>query len=256
MHMTTSSRIYWFSGTGNSLYAAKRLSDSLGDAPLTQITDEAPSGTVGGEDAKVGFVFPLYYLNMPCAVRAFIEKLDILPGTYIFAVVTMGAAVGNGATKELDKTLKAKGLRLNYGRGIKMPDNYILLYNPADPNGCDALLAKSDSILDGFASDIKAAMQSVKGFPLSMNSMYKNIERLDAKFTVSSGCNGCGICEKVCPVRNIRLERGKPEWLRRCEHCVACISWCPAKAIEYGSKTGSHRRYCNPKIKVEELARK
>ena len=90
------SRIHWFSGTGNSLYAAKQLSVELGGIPLTQITDAAPTAAVGGIGMKIGFVFPSYYGNLPRAVRNFVEKLDIKPDTYIFAIVTMGA-VGQGS---------------------------------------------------------------------------------------------------------------------------------------------------------------
>ena len=50
--------IFWFSGTGNSLYAAKRLSAGLGDLPLIQMTHF--SQVVGGKGGKVGFVFPSY----------------------------------------------------------------------------------------------------------------------------------------------------------------------------------------------------
>ncbi|MCL1795244.1 MAG: 4Fe-4S ferredoxin, partial [Oscillospiraceae bacterium] len=57
--------IFWFSGTGNSLHAAKRLSGELGGIPLAQITDEPPADAVGGEGAKIGFVFPSYFGNMP-----------------------------------------------------------------------------------------------------------------------------------------------------------------------------------------------
>jgi len=49
------------------------------------------------------------------------------------------------------------------------------------------------------------------------------------------------------------LENGKPEWQRHCEHCVACISWCPEKAINYGNKTQDRRRYRNPLVTVEEF---
>jgi len=55
--MGNTSVIFWFSGTGNSLYAAKKLSSELGGMPLVQITDEPPAEAVGGEGAKVGFVF-------------------------------------------------------------------------------------------------------------------------------------------------------------------------------------------------------
>ena len=77
--MSDASRIFWFSGTGNSLYAAKCLSAELGDIKLERITGESPTGAVGGKGEKVGFVFPSYYCDIPRAVRTFIEKLEIMP---------------------------------------------------------------------------------------------------------------------------------------------------------------------------------
>lgn len=252
--MSNKSVIYWFSGTGNSLYAAKQLSGALGDMSLIQITDEAPTEAVGGEGVMVGFVFPSYYLHMPRAVRTFVEKLEIMPGTYIFSIVTMGS-VGHGSITALNTALKKKGLRLSYGKGIKMPDNYVLLYNPSDPGKCEKRLDKNDETLRCYAAEIAARKKSVTKLPLVLNTMYKNIESLDVKFIAKDNCTSCGLCEKICPVRNIKMTDGKPEWLHRCEHCVACISWCPARAIEYGSRSETRNRYSNPRIKASELMR-
>lgn len=217
-----------------------------------QITDEPLPTAVGGTGKKVGFVFPSYYCNIPRAVHAFVEKLEIKPDTYIFAIVTMGA-VGQGSVAAMSKLLKAKGLRLDYGRGIKMPANNMLLYNPADPSKSGNTLDKTDKLLRTVAADIKARMQKVNSHPFILHNHFKNIETLDAGYTAGDSCTGCGLCEKICPVRNIRIDNGKPQWLHRCELCVACICWCPAKAIENGNKTQSRRRYRNPRVTAEEL---
>jgi Fe-S-cluster-containing hydrogenase component 2 len=250
----STSRIYWFSGTGNSLYVAKRLSSELGDIPLTQITNESPTEPVGGKGEKIGFVFPSYCCNLPRAVRAFVEDLRILPDTYIFAIVTMGS-LGQGSISAMAKTLNAKGLRLSYGRGLKMPANYVLLYNPADSHKAKQGEGKTNERISIFASDIKTGVQSVKSHPFIMSTLYKNIKQLDSTFVAGDSCTSCSLCEKICPVNNIQMENGKPKWLQHCEHCVACISWCPTRAIEYGNKTQSRRRYRNPNIKVDDMQR-
>ena len=252
--MDNSSCIFWFSGTGNSLYAAKRLSAGLGGLPLFQMTGDAVCDPIGGKGVKIGFVFPSYYGNLPRAVRTYIEKLDIRPDTYLFTVVTMGG-VGQGSVAALDKALTAKGVRLSYGRGLRMPANYVLKYNPADSGKSEASLDRADKQLAGFAAEIAAGAQKVKPFPITANNLYKNIEALDAEFAANNKCTGCGLCEQICPVKNIRIENGRPEWLHRCEHCVACVSWCPARAIEYGGTTQSRRRYRNPRIQSDELMR-
>ena len=250
--MNEKSRIFWFSGTGNSLYAAKRLSEDLGGIGLEQITGEAPTQAVGGNGAKVGFVFPSYYCNLPRAVHHFVEKLEINPETYIFAIVTMGGP-GQGSVAAMKKALAARGLRLDYGRGIKMPANNVLAYNPADPGKGAATRGKTDEQLRAIATEIMAGKRLIKSLPIILRNHFKNIEKLDVPFMVNENCTSCSLCEKICPVKNIRLEDGKPQWLRHCEICVACISWCPTMAINYGQKTKTRRRYRNPAIKVEEL---
>ena len=250
--MDNPSCIFWFSGTGNSLYAAKKLSAPLG-MRLVRITGGQPPEKVGGKGAKIGFVFPSYFNNLPRAVRSFVDKIEILPETYVFGVVTMGA-LGVGSIGELSKTLNAKGVKLNYGRSVLAPPNYVVKYNPSDPEGSGAKLDKMDARLAGFAADIAARKQSVRFIPGALNTLYKEIEGLDAGFAAKDSCTGCGQCARICPVGNIRLESGKPVWLHHCEHCVACISWCPARAIDYGAGTAGRRRYRNPRISAEDMA--
>ena len=245
--------IFWFSGTGNSLYAAKNLAEGIGGAELVRVTDDAPAGSYGGEGEKVGFVIPSYYCNLPRAVSTFIEKADIRPGSYIFGVVTMGK-LGQGTVSALAKALKAKGLRLSYGKGVKMPANYVAMYNPADKLKVAEELAETDILLSGFAGEIAEGAEALKGFPFIGKKLYKNIPELDKAFFYRDVCIGCYLCEKICPVRNIQMDGDRPKWLGKCEHCMACISWCPVKAIEYGEKTRERRRYRNPKINASELS--
>ena len=249
------SAIFWFSGTGNSLYAAKRLAAGLGDVPLYPMASGLPPEAVGGEGEKVGFVFPSYYGNLPRIVRAFVEKLEVKPGTYLFAVVTMGA-LGQGSVAALQSALVKKDLRLDYGRGVRMPPNYVINYNPADPGKKEKALDKVGKKIERFASEISAGERSVKAFKFTADNLYRNIGSLDEKFFVKDSCTACRQCERICPVNNIKMEEGRPSWLHHCEHCVACISWCPARAIQYGEKTEGRRRYRNPRIKVREMVRK
>jgi ferredoxin len=246
------SAIFWFSGTGNSLHAAKRLAAGLNEMPLHPMSLGVPPEAVGGDGEKIGFVFPSYYGNLPRAVRAFVEKLEVRPGTYLFAVVTMGA-LGQGSVAALRSALKQKNLRLDYGRGVHMPPNYIMRYNPADPSKSEGTLDKSARRIARIASEIAAGKKSVRAFRFTANNLYKNIDSLDAQFFAEDTCIACGQCERICPVGNIRMNESKPGWSHHCEHCVACISWCPVQAIQYGDRTKERRRYRNPKVAVDEM---
>lgn len=75
----------------------------------------------------------------------------------------------------------------------------------------------------------------------------------DKKFFVQETCNRCGLCEKVCPVQNIRLVDGRPAWQHHCEQCMACLQWCPQEAIQFGKATIGRRRYRHPEFKAADF---
>ncbi len=67
-------RIYFFTGTGNSLNAAKKIAESLPDCELVAIckdtTLEVPSGC-----ERIGFVFPNYAGGPPKMVADFVRNM-------------------------------------------------------------------------------------------------------------------------------------------------------------------------------------
>jgi len=259
--ITLKTTIFYFSATGNSLYVAKKLAGLMGETAVHSMANYEPNGQIGGKDEAVGFVFPSYYGKMPRLVSKFVSELGIAPSTWIFCLSTMGIALGTGSLRDCQQTLEAKGLKLHYGRGVTMPRNYIVKYNPLTAENALKYNKRADEKLVQVADEIKAKKDGIHmgliswGFYLSTNTLYKNIESLDDKFFTENQCNSCGLCEKVCPVQNIKLVDGKPQWQHRCEHCVACIQLCPQEAIQYGTKTKSRRRYHNPEINITELLR-
>jgi ferredoxin len=45
-------------------------------------------------------------------------------------------------------------------------------------------------------------------------------------------CTGCGLCQQLCPVNNIRLMADLPVRADRCEFCLRCIAFCPTRALD------------------------
>ncbi len=250
--------IYYFTGTGNSLYLARQLGKQLGKYQIVSMAKDPPIQEVGGPDENIGIIFPVYYLGLPRKAKQFIEKLNIKKGTYCFAIASYGRMKFD-ALGLLNDVLQEKGVHLSYEETIKMPGNYIVSYDPASPEKIQKLMENANFKIDEVAKAItKKEVHNIRrlGTHISKwgnNMIYKNIEKFDEKFTINENCNGCSICSDICPVHNITIKTQKPIWLHHCERCMACIQWCPTEAIQYDQKTDKRGRYHNPQVTAKDM---
>ena len=69
--------IVYFTGTGNSLAAARRLADRTGDraVPLRAVRPEGLAA-----ERRLGIVFPVYCFDAPPPVREFLARARPAPG--------------------------------------------------------------------------------------------------------------------------------------------------------------------------------
>lgn len=254
--------IYYFTGTGNSLKIAKDLSQKSEYTELVQISkDIIPKNNTA--NGKVGLVFPIYFWGMPSIVKTFIEKLHIEENSYIFAIANCGGIVGAGFS-QLEKTLKIKGLELSASYKIKMPDNYQMIYQvPSKENQNELFKIQEKQIIE-IAENVKSnkvlKSKYAGDFIISnignvMSGSF-NPQNKDKNFWINEKCNGCGTCIKVCPVNNINMSNNKPQWQHDCEQCLACMQWCPQKAIQYKKSTIKKGRYTNPYVNLSEIIKK
>jgi len=124
--------IFYFSGTGNSLYVAKKIQE-LESGELINITNALKEKNFNYQikkGEKIGIVFPVYYWGLPTVVSEFINKLKLKTdeSPFIYTVITCGGKARN-ADKYLKKLLKSKNLELNSSYSVKMPSNYIILHD-------------------------------------------------------------------------------------------------------------------------------
>ena len=122
--------IYYFTGTGNSLAAAKKIAAATGDCELVPIASlEKTGGDIVPQAERVGIVCPVYFSGIPLMVASFTGRLDPAAVKYLFAVVTNGGGGESAALRQLDTILRErKGRGLDAGFGVVMPGNYIMMY--------------------------------------------------------------------------------------------------------------------------------
>mgnify|MGYP000849557727 CR=1 FL=1 len=101
----TEVEIYYFSGTGNSLYVAKELQKRIPEANLIPIVSLLNKDIIETSGETVGFVFPIHGMTIPIPVKKFIKKLDLRSTRYIFAIATR-AGTQHIAFMETDNMLK------------------------------------------------------------------------------------------------------------------------------------------------------
>jgi len=252
-------KIFYFSATGNSLQIARNIADELENGVLLSMATCISSKPVGGLSESIGFIFPVYFNGLPKLVKCFIEKLIISPETYCFAIATSGGTRSN-ALGMIDDILIPKGVRLSFADEIKMPGNYIISHDSPHTPEVERLVTDASIRTKTIAKAIvnqefQPALPKAKLWSKIINNrfLYKNAHKSDEKFTATDKCVGCGLCAKVCPVHNIKMENQRPCWQHSCEQCLACIHWCPCEAIEYGKNTIRRARYRNPHVTLEDI---
>ncbi len=250
--------IFYFSGTGNSLYVAQRIARDSNEKLISIAAEMNNKSSLEyglSENEKLGFVYPVYAWQPPAMVIDFVKKMNIsnYRNNYIFSVSTCGDDEGH-TTGVLKKTLSQKGLKLNSGFTVPMPNNYIISFDVDSKEVEQKKLARADELLleinsvidkrqDGVFKIIKGTLPFSKSF--IVNPLFRKFATNTKKFFATDDCKKCGLCVKVCNSNSITL-KDKPVWGKACTQCLACIHRCPASAIQYGKSTAKKGRYVNP----------
>lgn len=248
--------VFYFTSTGNSLYAAKQL-DKVQISIPQMIHDE----NLFFQAPVIGVVCPIYGHEMPEMVKDFLAKV-IFQTEYFYLVLTYGNIHG-GAAELAEKTLERYGKKADYINTIQMVDNFLPGFDMKQQIAVNPE-KKVEEHIAAIYEDIKARkhwkqpvteadrryhqkfLEQIKKAPISV---------VPELYRVTKDCIGCGICTRVCPAGCICLEYQRAVYMAgNCQMCMACVHHCPQNAILLNvPEKNPHARYHNENIRLTEI---
>lgn len=246
--------LFYFTGTGNSLYVAKQIEDNPVSIPQI-IHNENQEYTAD----SIGIVAPIYGHELPPMVKDFIKKVGFKTD-YFYMILTYGNRHGGAA--ELAKNFCDEcGIKVNYINVIVMVDNWLPSFDMIEQKKIDkhidenmekilADLSAHKNMISEVTETDRAAHQQFLG---RMSQMPEDAWQHLIK--VTDACVGCGICEKVCPSASMKIENGRAVHTPgNCQTCLACAHACPQKAIGLTiPEANPDARYRNEHISLQEI---
>lgn len=252
--------ILYFTGTGNTKYAADVLAEELNDE-IISLNDVMKNNKPLKFQSSQPFVIvsPIYAWRLPKNIENIIKQAEFSGNNKIYFVVTMGGNSGN-AYKYCKKICKNRGLDYMGFCGVKMPDNYVMASKMPEKSEALAKIAAAEPKIRTIAAEIKNGSEIMRNDKSILDPLYSgfinwafNLFTVNSRsYNVSDACISCGKCETLCPTDNIIMKDGKPVFGTKCMSCYACIHLCPKAAINIGKMTQSHGRYVCPEYKKSE----
>ncbi len=256
--------VYFMSGTGNSLRVAQWFGEAAGaqgaSVVVSPIENPEPAREVGGgSDALLVVCFPTHGFTAPWHLLRFVARLPHGAGAHAMVIPTRaGSKVGSVYLPGLEGTggylvallLALKGYVVRGVTAVDMPSNWTALHSAFAPETVAGIVGRGQEKVRRLSGTILAGGTHFAGqipllfglllLPISLAYFFMGRFFLAKLFFASGKCNGCGICEKQCPVGAIRMlgKQPRPYWTYDCESCMRCMSVCPTQAVEAGHSLG------------------
>lgn len=252
--------IFYFSGTGNSEYVARRLAEATGERCLSMADclgkGECTFSVVGEE--RIGFVTPVYFWGLPVTVLAFVRQLCLvgLQHNFMYHVVTFGTTTGQ-AHYMMSEALKQKGWTLAGKYNVKMVDVWTPMFDLSDRAKCLRKTEEAEKYIRKAISKVlswKSGNFDYRRAPHWLAQWYYHTYEAQRKtehfHVIEDRCVGCGRCANRCPEHAIVCKEGLPVWVKeKCAMCLRCLHHCPGFAIQYGKHTLKHGQFVHPGVK-------
>ena len=232
----------YFSGTGNSRYAAEFFCNEYDEAAKAFSIEADNIIQIIKNEEMLVFAYPVQYSTVPKILRDFIiENKELWQNKKIFVIATMGLFSGDGAGI-LGRLLHQYGAKIIGGVHLKMPDSIgdeKVLKRSLEKN--KELMKKAEQKISKSVLFLKSGKPTQEGIGILYRMAGFLGQRLyfghktknySNKLCVDEHkCTVCGKCEKLCPMNNIKIVDNKVVQNNQCTMCYRCINNCPKQAM-------------------------
>ncbi len=256
--------IFYFTGTGNCLYAASELA-AINEEVLSIPREMRREGALAYAADSIGVVYPVYGHEMPQMVKDFIRRASF-DTPYLYLVATYGCRHANAVELALAEAREAD-FEPAYATTLLMVDNWLPNFDMKKQRSGEA--AKDvDGQLARIRRDVSERRRWIEPVGLGDRLAHKAFLAMGLTFTPErltdflridgSACIGCGVCSRVCPAGCISIEAdiAHRDALAGfgCNACLACIHACPAHAISLPMGEKNPRaRFRNSHVELRDI---
>jgi len=255
--------IFYFSGTGNTWLAGKRLNEQLnkGDnhseiysIENSSLTPERIRQVVEEADHLV-FGYPIYGSECPEPMKVFFASLPSKQRDKPISIYCTQAFFSGDGANYLEKDLASKGYVLKQTLELNMSNNfYVPVFIRAFPVGSWEKINKRNrkafEKIDRMADCILSKEVVVKkpnvlekiGGQAQRNHIGTYIEKVNHALFADESCVNCGLCVDLCPMDNIIMENSI-KFNDKCAACMRCYQACPKAAIQITYKSRDLKKY-------------
>ena len=249
--------VFYFTGTGNSLYVAKQFDPKPMSIPQVMRNEEREFFA-----DSIGLIAPIYGYELPLMVKEFLKEAD-LHTNYFYIILTYGNRHGGAA--ELAKELcDSCGITVNYINVLLMVDNWLPSFDMDEQKKIDK---KVEEQIAAIQTEIRARKNMISAVTEEDRNAHQqfldNMKQMPPNawqhlFRVTDACVGCKICEKVCPSASVRVLNVTIILPLTKQNIPKASIWflyaCPQKAIQLViPEKNPNARYRNEHISLNEI---
>lgn len=245
--------ILYFSASGNSRYIAETTAEMLSD-DMVCLNDRIKKQNYQEIHSETPFILvcPIYAWRIPRIVETHLRNTILSGNDKIYLLVTTCGSSGN-AGRYAEEFFASIGKTWMGWHTFHMPGSYVaFLENPdlehageMNRSAREQLKSLVPLLRNGERLDCQRISSLWKFMSRTANPLFYRFIIGKPGFYATDKCIGCGKCERVCPLNNIKMAGDIPRWENTCTHCMACIHQCPAQAVEFRKISVGKNRYYN-----------